>query len=84
VPQPARGKVSVFTTAKDTSGFHTRRALWTFNGAAEKREIGIGLAVESPKEDRRFEAKCFWWLKRSGWHNIAAEVVKLIDYRAVY
>lgn len=56
-----------------TSAPHTRRALSSFERAAQgKVEIGI---VSPPEEVDRF-----WWLSRSGWRDVGFEYVKLGYY----
>ena len=67
-----------------TSGYHTRRTLWTFERSAARREMSISFGVESPPEDHRVLAKLFWWVRPSNWRTVAEELPKLIYYRQVY
>jgi uncharacterized SAM-binding protein YcdF (DUF218 family) len=67
-----------------TSGYHTRRTLWTFARSAEKRGLQVDLGIESPEADRELSAKLFWWLLPDRWRNVAEELPKLIYYRQVY
>ena len=67
-----------------TSGYHTRRTLWTFERSAEKRGLQVDLGIESPEADREVSSKLFWWLLPDRWRNVAEELPKLIYYRQVY
>ena len=67
-----------------TSGYHTRRALWTFERSAERRRLPVNLGVESPEDDRQMSAKLSWWLSRARLRTIGAELPKFIYYRQVY
>ena len=63
-----------------TSGYHSRRALRTFRTSFEGTGVVIGL--EPSSHGSRFDA--FWWLRPSGWRDVAGEYIKLIYYRFVY
>ena len=61
-----------------TSAYHSRRALYTFNGEFEGSGKTLGLAavapgLQTPRPD-------VWWSKRRGWRMVAGEYVKLINY----
>lgn len=67
-----------------TSGYHTRRTLWTFervfNAANVKTELGIravapGEQTPSPE---------WWWLKPRGWQMVAGEYLKFAVYQVFY
>ena len=67
-----------------TSGYHTRRTLWSFERSAARRGLSLNLGIESPAEDREVSAKLSWWLSPDRWRVVAAELPKLIYYRLVY
>jgi uncharacterized SAM-binding protein YcdF (DUF218 family) len=65
-----------------TSAYHSRRALWSIQGACKDKQIQIGM--ESPPPGWQTPAPAFWWLHKSGWRLVAGEYVKMIYYRLVY
>lgn len=64
-----------------TSGYHSRRALRTFRKSFEGTGVAIGL---EPVTNGPQTPSAFWWLRPSGWRNVAGEYGKLIYYRFVY
>lgn len=62
-----------------TSAYHSRRALGTFRKTFEGTGVVIGLESSSSASPA-----AFWWLRPSGWRDVAGEYVKLIYYRFVY
>lgn len=62
-----------------TSAYHSRRALGTFRKTFEGTGVVIGLEPSSSASPA-----AFWWLRPSGWRDVAGEYVKLIYYRFVY
>ena len=62
-----------------TSAYHSRRALRTFRKTFEGTGVVIGLEPSSSASPA-----AFWWLRPSGWRDVAGEYVKLIYYRFVY
>ena len=65
-----------------TSGYHARRALWTFRRVFEGSNIAVGLEPAAPGEGT--PAAFLWWLKPRGWRQVAGEYVKLVYYRWQY
>ncbi len=63
-----------------TSDYHSRRALWAFDRAAEKNgaDLAIGL-IRSPSGPR-YPGRYTWWFTRRGWRTVAAEYVKFGYY----
>ncbi len=65
-----------------TSAYHSRRALRTFRTTFEGTNVAIGLdpAAIGPQTP----AAATWWLRPSGWRDVAGEYVKLIYYWLKY
>lgn len=64
-----------------TSGYHSRRALWTFRRVSDG-QIGIGL--EAVRPGVQTPRPLTWWLYPSGWEMVPVEYLKLIYYRVRY
>ena len=65
-----------------TSGFHSRRALRTFRTTFAGTGVAIGL--DPVTTGPQTPPAVFWWLRPSGWRDVAGEYVKLIYYWFVY
>jgi uncharacterized SAM-binding protein YcdF (DUF218 family) len=65
-----------------TSGYHARRALWTYRRIFRGSGIEIGLDPVMPGEQTPLPA--VWWLQPSGWRAVAGEYGKLIYYEWRY
>ena len=65
-----------------TSGYHSRRALWSLRRVFAASGIGIGVAPVSAGEET--PAPVAWWLEPDGWRMVAGEYVKLVYYRWHY
>jgi uncharacterized SAM-binding protein YcdF (DUF218 family) len=65
-----------------TSGYHSRRALWTFSKVFRETTIAIGLVNVEPGNDSPPPAT--WWLSRRGWGLVPTEYVKMIYYVVKY
>jgi uncharacterized SAM-binding protein YcdF (DUF218 family) len=65
-----------------TSGYHSRRALWTLERVFGGSGVRIGLAAVAP--GAQTPAPAFWWLSVTGWRMVALEYVKLAYYRLRY
>lgn len=65
-----------------TSAYHSRRALRTFRTTFEGTNVAIGL--EPAAIGPQTPAAATWWLRPSGWRDVAGEYVKLIYYWVVY
>ena len=65
-----------------TSGYHSRRALWTMRRVFQGSEMTVGLEAVEPGEQSPPPAT--WWLHLEGWRMVALEYVKLIYYRVAY
>jgi uncharacterized SAM-binding protein YcdF (DUF218 family) len=62
-----------------TSGYHSRRALWTLRRAFAGSGVEVGVEPVEPGEQAPRAA--VWWLYPLGWQLVAGEYVKLIYYR---
>lgn len=61
-----------------TSGYHSRRALWSIRHACPGYEIETG--VDGPPPGWQTPSPWTWWLHRWGWRVVAGEYVKMIYY----
>ena len=75
----ARGLGSLLVV---TSGYHSRRALWTFERVF--RGSGVRVSVARVAPGRQTPAPATWWLSPSGWRAVALEYLKLAYYRLRY
>jgi len=62
-----------------TSGYHSRRALWTLRQTFAKTNVAIGLDAVPPGVQAPSPAT--WWLHLRGWQMVPGEYVKMIYYR---
>ena len=65
-----------------TSGYHSRRALWSIRRACEGSGIEVG--IDSAPPGWQTPSPWIWWSKRKGWKLVAGEYVKLIYYWTKY
>jgi uncharacterized SAM-binding protein YcdF (DUF218 family) len=65
-----------------TSGYHSRRALWTLGRAFEGSGVSVGLEPVEPGEQTPRPA--LWWLSPLGWKLVPGEYLKLAYYRLRY
>jgi len=65
-----------------TSGYHSRRALWSLRRACEGSGIEVG--VDSAPPGWQTPSPWVWWSKRRGWKLVAGEYVKMIYYWTKY
>lgn len=75
----ARGLGSVLIV---TSGYHSRRALWTFERVMRGGGVSVGVAAVAPGAQTPSPAT--WWLWPAGWRTVALEYLKLVYYRIYY
>jgi uncharacterized SAM-binding protein YcdF (DUF218 family) len=75
----ARGLKSLLVV---TSGYHSRRALWTFERVFEGSGVRVRVAAVGP--GGQTPAPAVWWLGTRGWRVVALEYVKLAYYRLRY
>jgi uncharacterized SAM-binding protein YcdF (DUF218 family) len=61
-----------------TSGYHSRRALWTLRRVFQGSGIEIGLDPVAP--GHQLPEPALWWLKPLGWRMVALEYLKIIYY----
>lgn len=64
-----------------TSGYHTRRALWSITHAAE---TNLDIGVDGPPPGWLTPSPSTWWTSGWGWKMVAGEYVKLVYYRLRY
>jgi uncharacterized SAM-binding protein YcdF (DUF218 family) len=62
-----------------TSGYHSRRALWTFQN--QFRDKGIQVGVDPVSPGFQTPPPKTWWLHLRGWQTVFGEYLKLIYYR---
>jgi len=65
-----------------TSGYHSRRALWSIRRACEGSGIEVG--IDSAPTGWQTPSPWLWWSKRKGWKLVAGEYVKMIYYWTKY
>ncbi|MCB1023514.1 MAG: YdcF family protein [Acidobacteria bacterium] len=65
-----------------TSGYHSGRALWSFQKTIGDKSVEIG--VVSAKSKSGIEDDPAWWLRPRGWRLVAGEYVKFIGYWLFY
>ncbi|HEX3145358.1 MAG TPA: YdcF family protein [Pyrinomonadaceae bacterium] len=65
-----------------TSGYHSRRALWSIQRACEGSGIEVG--IDSAPPGWQTPSPWLWWSKRQGWKMVAGEYVKMIYYWTKY
>ena len=65
-----------------TSGYHSRRALWSLRRACEGSGIEVG--IDSAPTGWQTPSPWVWWSKRRGWKLVAGEYVKMIYYWTKY
>jgi len=75
----ARGLNSMLVV---TSGYHSRRARWTFERVF--RDTGVRVNVVAVEPGRQTPAPALWWLSPRGWRTVALEYLKLVYYRLRY
>ena len=75
----ARGYRSLLVV---TSGYHSRRARWTFRHAFAGANLRVG--VEPVEPGQQTPRAHLWWLTPRGWDWVAGEDAKLIYYRLSY
>jgi uncharacterized SAM-binding protein YcdF (DUF218 family) len=62
-----------------TSGYHSRRALWTFRHVF--RDSGIDISMDPVEAGIDTPSAATWWLNSFGWEMVAEEYGKLGCYR---
>ena len=65
-----------------TSGYHSRRALWSMRRACEGSGIEVG--IDSAPTGWQTPSPWAWWRKRWGWKIVGGEYVKMIYYWTKY
>ncbi|HEU4597995.1 MAG TPA: ElyC/SanA/YdcF family protein [Pyrinomonadaceae bacterium] len=75
----ARGLRSLLVV---TSGYQSRRALWTLRRVFEGSGVEVG--VEAVEPGRQTPRAALWWLSPLGWKLVPGEYAKLIYYRLRY
>ena len=65
-----------------TSGYHSRRALWSMRRACEGSGIEVG--IDSAPPGWQTPSPWAWWRKRWGWKIVGGEYVKMIFYWTKY
>lgn len=67
-----------------TSGYHSKRALRTFEATAsdESKDISFGISSAPPGIDT--PAASVWWLSTNGWEFVAGEYVKAVYYETLF
>lgn len=65
-----------------TSGYHSRRALWSMRRACEGSGLEIG--IDSAPPGWQTPSPWLWWSRRWGWKVVVGEYVKMIYYWMKY
>jgi uncharacterized SAM-binding protein YcdF (DUF218 family) len=65
-----------------TSGYHSRRALWSMRRACEGSGIQVG--IEAPPPGGQTPSPWLWWSRGFGWKTVAGEYPKMIYYWSRY
>jgi uncharacterized SAM-binding protein YcdF (DUF218 family) len=65
-----------------TSGYQSRRALWTLQRVFHGEDVVLGLNAAPPGEQSPSPA--IWWCSRMGWNSVAGEYAKMVYYRFKY
>lgn len=64
-----------------TSGYHSRRALWTLQRVFKDSNVKVGMqAVETGIQT---PSPLTWWLHARGWQMVAGEYVKSVYYHLI-
>ena len=92
IPHPVTGTYDEAQTVRDyavaqgfksilvvTSGYHSRRALWTLQRVFRDSNVEVGMqAVDTGIQT---PSPLTWWLHARGWQMVAGEYVKTVYYR---
>ena len=65
-----------------TSGYHSRRALWSMRRACEGSGIQVG--IDSAPPGWQTPSPWLWWSRRWGWKVVGGEYLKMIYYWTKY
>lgn len=65
-----------------TSGYHSHRALWTFENVNDSGTVNFG--VVSAKNDGQTPDVSTWWFRPSGWRLVVGEYMKFVGYWLFY
>ena len=65
-----------------TSGYHSRRALWSMRHACEGSGLEIG--IDSVPPGWQTPSPWWWWSRRWGWKVVGGEYVKMMYYWTKY
>jgi uncharacterized SAM-binding protein YcdF (DUF218 family) len=65
-----------------TSGYHSRRALWSMRHAFVGSGIEVG--IDSAPPGWQTPSPWWWWSRRWGWKLVAGEYLKLLYYWTKY
>ena len=65
-----------------TSGYHSRRALWSMRRACEGSGIQVGM--DSAPPGWQTPSPWLWWSRRWGWKVVGGEYLKMIYYWTKY
>ena len=67
-----------------TSGYHTRRALWTIEHVLNEKQMELEVGIESPPAGQQTPLAFAWWLSRKGWNLVGGEYLKFAYYWLFY
>ena len=65
-----------------TSGYHSRRALWSMRRACEGSGIQVG--IDSAPPGWQTPSPWLWWSRRWGWKVVGGEYLKMVYYWTRY
>lgn len=67
-----------------TSGYHTRRTLWTFEKVFRDNNDSLRIGIESPPAGQQTPMPSYWWFSLRGWDFVAGEYLKIVYYWLFY
>lgn len=84
VLQKAAGQRRLQSVLLVTSGYHSRRALGTFEKIFAESGSPIEIGIAPVPVGEQTPTAFFWWLSPFGWQVVAGEYVKSLFYWAFY
>jgi len=67
-----------------TSGYHSRRTLWTFEQSVIKNGLIMKIGMQTSPTGHQTPPPSSWYLSRKGWKMVGGEYVKIIYYWLFY
>ncbi|MBC7899725.1 MAG: YdcF family protein [Saprospiraceae bacterium] len=67
-----------------TSAYHSRRALWTFERAMDRKHLQVNVGIRTPLNGSHGPPQFDWWLNGKGWKYLGSEYIKMAYYWICY